>query len=253
LWHIGFHTPAETPAIKERLSKAGAIAVPLFKNKQDTGTIWRAGETGYPSLMVTEKQMAEREPGPPRQSGYAYFLGPDGELVEVGGNPGEGQDAFDHSHFFHEQPWCAAQWYIDHLGFQRQQRRNPATQETVDVPVPQPCEVAVGPPSWPSLQQQGTLRDPRVTVTYTGGSLSWYTRPCRDGRCAEGDLALVPSRGHVLDHIGLTYPDLDTHVRRLRKEGVTILQEVHRFGDTRAAMIEDLDGLSIMLVERPEP
>ena len=31
-----------------------------------------------------------------------------------------------------------------------------------------------------------------------------------------------------------------------------ILEEVHK-GDTRAAMIEDLDGLAIMLIERKEP
>jgi hypothetical protein len=56
-----------------------------------------------------------------------------------------------------------------------------------------------------------------------------------------------------LDHIGLTYPDLETHVPRLRREGVKILEEVHKWGDTRAALIEDLDGLAIMLIERKEP
>ena len=57
----------------------------------------------------------------------------------------------------------------------------------------------------------------------------------------------------MLDHVGLTYPDLDTHVPRLRREGVKILEDIHPWGDTRAAMIEDLDGLAIMLVERKEP
>ena len=100
---------------------------------------------------------------------------------------------------------------------------------------------------------QGTLRNPRVTVNFTNNSFSWYARPCQSGRCREGDMKLSPSRGQVLDHIGLTYPDLDTHVPRLRREGVKILEDVHKLGDTRAAMIEDLDGLAIMLVERKEP
>ena len=100
---------------------------------------------------------------------------------------------------------------------------------------------------------QGTLRNPRVTVDFTDNSFSWYARPCQAGRCGSGDAPLVPSRGQVLDHIGLTYPDLDTHVARLRREGVKVLQGIHKWGDTRAAMIEDLDGLSIMLVERKEP
>jgi hypothetical protein len=103
------------------------------------------------------------------------------------------------------------------------------------------------------MEQQGTLRDPRVTVSLNGTSFSGYVRPCQPGRCPEGDVKLVPSRGQVLDHVGLTYPDLDTHVSRLRKAGVTILEDVHTWGDTRAAIIEDLDGLAIMLVERQEP
>jgi hypothetical protein len=109
---------------------------------------------------------------------------------------------------------------------------------------------------------QGTLRNPRVTVDLIDNSFSWYARQCQSGpptegraieRCREGDVTLVPSRGQVLDHIGLTYPDLDTHVPRLRREGVKILQGIHKWGDTRAAMIEDLDGLAIMLVERKAP
>ena len=100
---------------------------------------------------------------------------------------------------------------------------------------------------------QGTLRNPRVTVDLIGNSFSWYARPCQSGRCREGDAKLVPSRGQVLDHIALTYPDLATHVPRLRREAVKILEDIHPWGDTRAAMIEDLDGLAIMLVERRDP
>jgi len=103
------------------------------------------------------------------------------------------------------------------------------------------------------MQQQGTLRDPRVTVSLTGTNFSWYVRPCQPGRCREGDVTLVPSRGQVLDHIGLTYPDLDKHLPRLRREGVKILEDIHKWRDTRAAMIEDLDGLAIMLIERKDP
>lgn len=82
------------------------------------------------------------------------------------------------------------------------------------------------------------------------GFIAWYARQCHRGRCDEGDVPLARSRGQVMDHVGFTYPDLDTHVARLRREGVTILEEIHPFGDTRTAMIEDLDGLAIMLVER---
>jgi hypothetical protein len=160
---------------------------------------------------------------------------------------------FHHVHFLHEKPWCAAQWYIEHLGFKRQQARNPSTRQVNEVPIPQPCDVQPGPPSWPSMLPQGTLRNPRVTVDLIENSFSWYARPCQSGRCREGDAKLVPSRGQVLDHVGLTYPDLDTHVPRLRREGVKILEGIHTWGDTRAAMIEDLDGLAILLIERKTP
>ena len=32
-----------------------------------------------------------------------------------------------------------------------------------------------------------------------------------------------------------------------------ILEDIHEWGGTRAALIEDIDGLAIMLVERKEP
>jgi catechol 2,3-dioxygenase-like lactoylglutathione lyase family enzyme len=253
LWHIGFETQTPTVTLKERMKAAGATVVPMYSSDKDTGSLWRAGEMGYGrNPIVTAQMMAERAPGTPEEGGYAYFLGLDGELVEAGGGPGQ-EDMFHHVHFLHEKPWCAARWYIDHLGFKRQQGRNPATRQVMEVPIPQPCDVAPGPPSWPSMLPQGTLRNPRVTVDFTNNSFSWYARPCQAGRCGDGDAPLVPSRGQVLDHIGLTYPDLDTHVPRLRRAGVKIVQGIHKWGDTRAAMIEDLDGLAVMLVERKEP
>jgi len=248
-WHIGINT--DTTTLTEKLAKAGVTTIPMYRNAQDTTGIWRSGESPYPAMLTATQQTA-RPPNGPNDGGFGYFVGPDLELIEASGGPG-GRDSFNHVHFFHETPWCAAEWYIEHLGFQAPRQRNPATNETVVTPIPDPCDVPIGDPSWPSLEQQGTLRDPRGTVTYDGGSMSWYTRQCQQRRCAEGDTRLMPSQGQVLDHVGFTYPELDEHVTRLRSEGVKILEEIHPFGDTRAVMIEDLDGLAIMLVERKEP
>ena len=74
--------------------------------------------------------------------------------------------------------------------------------------------------------------------------LSWYVRACQPGRCREGDVKLAPSRGQVLDHVGVTYPDLDTHVPRLRREGVKILEGVHKWAGTRAAMTESRTSMA---------
>ena len=90
------HTPTAT--LRERLKSENATLVPMFSSDKDTGTLWRAGEMGYGrNPIVTAKTMAERPPGRPEEGGYAYFLGPDQELIEAGGGPGEA-DSFNHVH-----------------------------------------------------------------------------------------------------------------------------------------------------------
>jgi len=78
--------------------------------------------------------------------------------------------------------------------------------------------------------------------------MSWYPRQCVEGRCG-ADQPLVPSRGQVYDHVAFTVENLDAWFARLTAEEVTILEEPHTFGGTRAFMIEDLDGLAVELVE----
>ena len=244
-WHPGINT--DTTNLEEYFEANGITTVPLYTRADAPEEIWRSNESPYAG-MQTMTQIANMETQDERPGGFAYIVGPDGELVETAGGP-QTPDTFNHIHFFHEQPWCAVQWYVDHLGMVPPSRRNPATGETVAVEIPDPCGVEIGDPSFPSLEQHGTLRNPRGTVRYGNGAWSAYSRQCMFGRCTDGDTELVPSRGQVLDHVGFTIPDLDLHVERLRREGVTILEAIHPFANTRAAMIEDLDGLSIHLVE----
>ena len=63
------------------------------------------------------------------------------------------------------------------------------------------------------------------------------------------DRPLTPSRGQVVDHVAISYPDLDPVLAHLQAAGVPIAEGPYPFGDTRAALIEDLDGLTIELVE----
>ena len=73
---------------------------------------------------------------------------------------------------------------------------------------------------------------------------------CRDGRCGlELDRPLAPSRGQVVDHVAISYPDLDPLLAHLEAAGISILEGPYSFGDTRAVLIEDLDGLALELVE----
>jgi hypothetical protein len=52
-----------------------------------------------------------------------------------------------------------------------------------------------------------------------------------------------------VDHVGLTYPDLDPVIAHLEATGVPIIEGPYPFGDTRAILIEDLDGLALELIE----
>lgn len=243
-WHIGMFV--DTTSLKQRFDAAGVTTVPLWETL-DGQEIWRSGESRFPE-MLTMAQMDELGPQEPRAGGFGYLIGPDGELVETAGGP-QSRHGFDHIHFFHEHPWCAASWYIEHLGMRPPLRRNSAADEAEEIEIPTPCEVEFGAPSFPSLEPQGTLRAPSSRVRYGNGAMSAYTRQCRFGRCGE-DQPLISSEGQVLEHVGFSIPDLDLHVERLRSEGVRIVQEIHSFGETRAAMIADLDGLLLHLVEQ---
>jgi 4-hydroxyphenylpyruvate dioxygenase-like putative hemolysin len=65
----------------------------------------------------------------------------------------------------------------------------------------------------------------------------------------QDDEPLVGSRGQLYDHVALSVTDLDAWIAKLRGEGVKILQEVYKLGDTRAVMIEGPSREAIELVE----
>ncbi len=156
---------------------------------------------------------------------FAYMKAPDGALVEINTS---NTRAFIHVHLYSDAPLCAADWYVKHLGAVR--RGN--------APLTGPCEVPFAAPSEPL----GVIRSPAATVRFGEISLIIYPRQ-RPG-------PLVSPRGHTVDHIALSVPDLTAALDRLRKSGVKVLREPHRFGNskTRAAMIEGPDSIAIELV-----
>jgi catechol 2,3-dioxygenase-like lactoylglutathione lyase family enzyme len=155
---------------------------------------------------------------------FAYMKAPDGALVEINTS---NTRAFIHVHLYSDAPLCAAEWYVKHLGASSHSQRSG------------PCEVPFAAPSEPL----GVIRSPAATVRFGEISLIIYPRQ-RPG-------PLVSPRGHVVDHIALSLPDLAGALDRLRKSGVKVLEEPHPFGDgkTRAAMIEGPDSIAIELIE----
>jgi catechol 2,3-dioxygenase-like lactoylglutathione lyase family enzyme len=155
---------------------------------------------------------------------FAYMKAPDGALVEI--NTSTTRD-FIHVHLYSDAPLCAAEWYVKHLGATVRSQRSG------------PCEVPFAAPSEPL----GVIRSPAATVRFGQISLIIYPRQ-RPG-------PLVSPRGHVVDHIALSVPDLAGAMDRLRKSGVKVLEEAHPFGNskTRASMIEGPDAIAVELIE----
>lgn len=223
-WHIGAST--NTTDLAARLATIGVTHLPLFLRPGDSAHVWRAGLAPYLGLL-TAPQLDTAAVVAPRAGGFSYVVAPDGVLFELVGVPGT-KDAFSHLHFFHSKPLCAANWYVEQLGMVF-----PAGRSAV-----RSCDVPHSEPGWPSLERVGTVRQPSGGVRFANGAMSWYPRT-----------GLVPSRGQALDHVAFTVDDLGTVLARLRRSGVRVLVEPYPFGDSRAAMIEGPDGLSIELVE----
>jgi catechol 2,3-dioxygenase-like lactoylglutathione lyase family enzyme len=242
-WHIGATT--NTTDMKPRLEALGVKHLPLFTSPADTIGVWRSGLTPYAGTL-TAARLATAAAAPPRDGGFSYVVAPDGVLFEFTGGPAT-RDALSHIHFFHEHPLCAANWYVEHLGMELPPVRDSSGRESPRPPW-DPCEVSRGEAGWPSLERAGTIRQPSGGVRFANGAMSWYPRQCVGDHCGR-DLPLVPSRGQALDHVAFAVKDLGALLDRLRQKRVKILLEPYAFGDTRAAMIEDPDGLAIELIE----
>ncbi|HSE38394.1 MAG TPA: VOC family protein, partial [Blastocatellia bacterium] len=158
---------------------------------------------------------------------FAYMKAPDGALVEINTS---GTRAFIHVHLYSDAPLCAADWYRKHL----------SAVSRSQTPRTGPCEVPFAAPSEPL----GVIRSPATTVRIGEISLIIYPRQ-RPG-------PLASTRGHVVDHIAVSCPDVAAALERLRRSGVKVLEEIHRFGNgsARAAMIEGPDSIAIELVEK---
>jgi hypothetical protein len=233
IWHFGWILPDSRQALQQ-FHTMGLKVMPMY-TAEDGGTIEITSDT-FPGTL-TKTQLADAKAKgvmPSKTGGYEYLIGPDDAMWE---NNGNGPVRFDHLHMFHENPLCAQEWYIAHLGIPRPPARGggPSPSPTGD------CKVPYSEPSWPAPVKSGFVRQPggRVVVDDVG----FFILP------KQGPAPLAPTRGKVVDHMGLSVPDLQAAIARLKSEGVTIIEGPHTWGSTRAAMIEGPDRVAIELVE----
>jgi len=260
-WTFG-STFTDTVAMYARLSKLDPKQfqfLPVYIGPDDNTGVHRSALGPYGDQILTLTQLrerAEREKaegktqiaGATSNQDFGYLVDPDGMLVEF--NLGPRENFWGHHHYWHERPLCAVNWYVENLGMQMPQVRDAATGQLAPRPLWNPCDVPIGEVSYPTFIRSGQLRIPIGNVRFANGTWSWYTRQCRFGRCGEGnDQPLARSRGQVVDHIGLAFPDLNPVIAHLKSRGVPIVEGPYPFAGTRAIMIEDLDGLALELLE----
>jgi len=242
MWHFGWHVLNERTALA-KMRADGVTLLPLYTDDEG-GTVAISSDT-FPGtggvLGLTKTQLAEAKKNnakPAGVAGFAYIRGPDDALIEVQGDmPAE---RFNHVHMYQEDPFCAQLWYQKHFGA-------PASPPRPGAPPEPPrtesnCKVARGADrTWPALEIDGTYRTPSSGVTFGDVAMNWYMR--------QGDRPLVSSRGHLMDHVGLSVTNLDTWITKLRGEGGKIAQGPYPLGDSRALMIEGPSREAIELVE----
>jgi hypothetical protein len=234
VWHFGWNTP-DSRKYNERFRTMGLQIAQMWDAAD--GKLVDMSSDALPGLPTQEQILEMRAKGtqPTREGGFGYLRGPDGALIE---NAQAGQvERFNHIHMYHEHPLCAMQWYVAHLGATIPQGRAGAP----PAPTTENCRQPYAPPTWPSFFKfPGFVRDPSGAVFFDDISIS--IRPWPGG-------GLASTRGHLVDHWALSVADLEPAVTRLKREGVRFLEEIHPWGNSRAAMIEGPDRVAIELVE----
>jgi len=243
VWHFGWNTP-DSYAYDKKFRDMGLKIAQMWDAAD--GKLVDMSSDVLPGLVTQEQILALRARGvqPERRGGFGYLRGPDGAMIEnAQGRQGE-PERFNHVHMYHEHPRCAMEWYAEHLGARGGGGRGgrglePGVPGTVGDCKNNPKTV-YAPPTWPSFAKTGFVRDPAGGVTFDDISIS--IRPWPGG-------GLVPTRGKIVDHWALSTADLDKTVTRLKSENVKFLEEIHPWGNSRAAMIEGPDRIAIELVE----
>lgn len=157
---------------------------------------------------------------------YAYVLGPDSALIELNT---AGFHHFGHLHLLSENPVAAADWYAKHFGVKP--RSSAAVRMYHDV--------QVGPSASFTMDNVNVIFYP-VEYARSSHMPGWEDRK-----------TFEPTKGRVIDHIGVSVENLDDAIARLRKEGVTVTEEPRSLagGKVKFAFIEGPDKMRIEIIE----
>jgi catechol 2,3-dioxygenase-like lactoylglutathione lyase family enzyme len=157
---------------------------------------------------------------------YAYVQGPDNALIELNT---ASFHRFGHLHLLSENPVAAGEWYAKHFGVKP---RNSAAVRMYH-------DVQVGPSASFVIDNVSVIIYP-IEYARTSHMPGWENRT-----------KFEPTKGRVVDHIGISVENLDDAIARLRKEGVTVTDEPKSIagGKVKYAFIEDPDKMRIEIIE----
>jgi len=164
---------------------------------------------------------------------YAYVEGPDHALIELNT---ASHHRFGHLHLFSEDPVAAGEWYIKYLGAVR--RGNPST-----------------PPSREPRFFRGHQVGPSISLMMDNVNIIIYpieySRKDYATHWKNGQTAMSPTKGRVVDHIGFSFDNLADALERMRKDGVKVTDEIKSVanGKIKYAFVEGPDKTRIELVE----
>jgi predicted enzyme related to lactoylglutathione lyase len=157
---------------------------------------------------------------------YAYVLGPDNALIELNTAP---RHHFGHIHLLSENPVAAGEWYAKHFGVK--------SRSTAAVRMYRSVQIA---PSASFMMDDVNVIIYPMEYAISSHMPGWENRK-----------TFEPTKGRVVDHIGISVENLDDAIARLRKEGVTVTDEPKSVagGKIKYAFIEGPDKMRIEIIE----
>ena len=150
---------------------------------------------------------------------FMYIIGPNGEIIEL--NTDE-DDNFGHIHFYNRQPHTASGWYGNVFG------------------------MVESDPVFPGHAAHHGIGD-RMSRRHFGNVNAIFS-------LERGEAEIKPTTGTVIDHIGISVPDLDAAMAAIKPYNVTVLAQPATGGPGwRHAFIEGPDRVAIELIEDRTP
>jgi catechol 2,3-dioxygenase-like lactoylglutathione lyase family enzyme len=157
---------------------------------------------------------------------YAYVEGPDGALIELNTAP---YHRFGHIHLLSADPVATAAWYAKQFGVK------PRSNAQVHMY----RGVQIGPSASFMMDNVNVIIYP-MEYAITSKMPGWENRK-----------TFEPTKGRVVDHIGISVPNLEDAMAKLRAAGVTVTDEPKSAagGKIKYAFIEGPDRMRIEIIE----